>query len=162
MRRACTTAIAVLLAGGCTGELTLVDSAGGGIGGGADGGGGGGGGGGEQSEGEAMFHAEIEPMFSVPRPKGACVVCHGNIGPADPDFLGTGDAAMRYPTIMSFVSAVTGRKMVGTTAADSELLLKGDHPTGDAFCTGAGTPYAQCTEDEVTIITDWILLEASL
>ena len=147
-----------LSAGACTGELTLVDPAGGGGGGGgggADAGGGGGGGG----AGEAMFNDEIVPLFSSARPKGACIVCHGNVAPVDPDFLGMGEPADRYPTIMGFTSAVTGRKMVGTSAADSELLLKGDHPTGDAFCTGAGAPYAACTTDEVTLISDWIALE---
>ena len=154
---ACIFAIALSLAAGCTGELTLVDPAGGGGGGGGgDGPDGGGGGGGA---GETMFNDEIVPLFSATRPKGACIVCHGNAAPADPDFLGMGPPEDRYPTIMSFTSAVTTRKIIGTGPEDSELLLKGDHPTGDAFCTGAGAPYAQCTQDEITIITSWIALE---
>lgn len=153
---ACLLAIALSLAAGCTGELVLVDPAGGG-GGGGDGPDGGGGG--EVSAGEEMFNSTIVPLFSVARPKGACIVCHGNAAPADPDFLGTGEASERYSTIMSFTSAVTTRKIIGTGPEDSELLLKGDHPTGDAFCTGAGAPYAQCTQNEVQVITSWIALE---
>lgn len=160
---ACITAIVLTLAltaaAGCTGELTLVDPAGGGGGGGGGGGADGGGGGGEVTAGEEMFNSMIVPLFSATRPKGACIVCHGNAAPADPDFLGTGDASERYPTIMSYTSAVTTRKIIGTGPEDSELLLKGDHPTGDALCTGAGAPYSQCTQDEVTLVTSWIALE---
>jgi hypothetical protein len=100
-----------------------------------------------------MFNSQIDGLFSATRPKGACVVCHQNASPVDPDFLGTSPTT-HYDTLIADTA------MIGPTPENSILYTKGDHPTGNAFCTGADTPYAGCTTDEMSLLAEWIALEA--
>lgn len=110
-------------------------------------------GGGNNAAARMFFDTNIQSMFSATRPKGACTLCHQNTVIGDgPDFLGT-SAAENYTTLANDARLVT------SSPATSVLLLRGDH-LGDAFCTGIGTPYAACASDEVSLITQWINLEA--
>ncbi len=100
-----------------------------------------------------FFDQNVQPMFGIARPKLACTVCHEGAEPANgPDFLGA-TPAVNYATLKA------DTRLVGTTAAASVLITRGDH-SGDAFCTGVNVPYAGCTVDEVGLITQWINLEA--
>jgi hypothetical protein len=136
----------------CSGELTITSP---GPGGGIGGGGGadaGTGGGGDDTQSRAVFASDVQPLLIASRPKGACATCHQGQNPGDgPDFLGTTAAA-------NFDTLVADPGLIGGTAAGSGLLNRGDH-TGNAFCTGSGTPYAGCVVDEVSIISNWITIQ---
>lgn len=143
-------ALAAGLGAGCTGELTFVDPAGGGGGPDASGGGDGGG-----AAARAKFDADIDPLFTVVRPKGACATCHNNANTVDgPDFLG--------PSTDTHYATLTANTLyIAATPETSLLYTKGDHPTGNAFCEGAGVPYAECTANEKALLAEWIALEAA-
>lgn len=140
----------VLGAGACVGSLETTDpiGSGGGPGAGPDGGTGGGG-----AAAKTFFDTNIEPLLTEARPKGSCASCHeGNDTANGPDFLGL-TAADNYTQLIG------SARLINTgTPASSLLVTKGDH-TGDAFCTAAGVPYATCTQDEVSLITQWIGME---
>lgn len=105
------------------------------------------------SAAKMFFDTNVDPLFSAARPKGACSVCHQGTNAADgPDFLGA-TTADNYATLKA------DTRLVSTSPTTSVLLLKGDH-TGDALCTGVNTPYTGCTADEVSLISQWITMEA--
>ncbi|RMH40888.1 MAG: hypothetical protein D6689_12585 [Deltaproteobacteria bacterium] len=121
----------------CVGELTPVDPATGGPGGGPDAGRGGG-----ATEARDYFDTEVQPLLALPRPKGACTVCHQGVDPGNgPDFLGA-DAAANYDALTANPRLVSG------DPATSLLVTKGEH-AGDAFAPA-----------EISIINEWILMEA--
>lgn len=100
-----------------------------------------------------FFDNNVQPLFGLGRPKGACTVCHQGANAVDgPDFLGA-SAADNYATLKA------DTRLVSATAANSVLITRGDH-NGNAFCTGVNTPYAGCTADEIAVITQWIEMEA--
>lgn len=139
---------ALALTTACVGELIEIDpGAGGGGGGGADAGT-------VNQAGKNFYDTNIAPMMISVRPKGTCASCHAGTDAINgPDFLGT-TIASGYQTLMANTRLVNT-----TTPASSVLITRGDH-TGDAWCSGPGTPYAACTEDEIGIINQWIALEA--
>ena len=104
---------------------------------------------------QAMFTEEIDPLFTRARPKGNCVGCHQGATPTiGPVFLGP-DGTSHYATL------VGDGRLIGATPEASLLFTKGDHPSGNGFCTGADTPYEGCEEDETALLADWILAEAA-
>jgi hypothetical protein len=137
------------LAAGCVGELTPIGAADddddvGGPDAGDDVG---------SAAGRQFYNANIAPMMIKLRPKGTCVSCHqGTDAINGPDFLGE-TSADNYDTL------VVNTRLVAATPATSVFCTKPDH-NGNALCTGAGVPYAECTEDEVTKAGQWIMLEA--
>ncbi|HTM21266.1 MAG TPA: hypothetical protein VL172_12185 [Kofleriaceae bacterium] len=144
----------ILLAGllapaaACVGQLEPIGATDDDTGGGPDGGGVG------SAAGRQFFTANIEPMVSLARPKGACVGCHQGTDTVNgPDFLGP-STTTHYDTL------VVDGGLMGTSPATSLFCNKGDH-TGNALCTGAGTPYAECTTDEVTKCGEWVMIEAA-
>lgn len=126
---------------GCTGELTPT---------GGDTTGGGGVDAAPQSAGEMAFHQNVEPLLNESRPKGSCVTCH----------LGSSavGGAIFGPDSDATYSEVLAGPLLADPPANSLLLTKGDHE-GNALCTGADAPYAGCTSDEVTAISNWIQME---
>ncbi len=140
----------VLGAGACVGTLETTDPLGSGGGpGGADAGTGGGGG----AAAKTFFDTNVEPLLSTARPKGACAACHQGANAVDgPDFLGA-TSADNYATLAGSLRLVNPANPTG-----SLLVTKGDHD-GDALCTAAGVPYATCTQDEVSLIAQWIGME---
>jgi hypothetical protein len=138
--------LAVLAAFACTGEFVSAQPD-------ADGGGARDAGGAGSAAGRRYFEAKVQPLLVVVRPKGTCAFCHQQgLGGTGPFFLGA-TAASAYDAL------INNRRLVGATAAASLLVTRGDH-TGDAFCTGAGVPYAACATDEVELLEAWIALEA--
>ena len=140
--------VATLAMIGCVGELETLEGSGGG------GGGGGGGvdaGGTTNAAAQTYYTNNVRPLLIAARPKGACNVCHEGANLADgPDFMGAASGE-------NYAALVGNTRMVSGDPATSQLILRGDH-SGDAFCTGAGAPYAQCIENEVGILTTWINL----
>jgi len=147
---------ALLTAPGCVGQLTEdAPSADAGAGGGiADAQ--------IQTAARIQFDQNIAPMMTMPRPKGACIICHQ--GPtACPTgggscFLGE-DGLNHYNSLTTAAAVGSGLDLVTATPSTSRFLQRGDH-AGNAFCTGPGTPYANCTQNEAQMISDWINLEA--
>jgi mono/diheme cytochrome c family protein len=92
-------------------------------------------------DGPSYFTANILPMLSLPRPKGACAVCHQGTSPANgPDFLGP-NAGTNYTSLLASPT------VVGMTPATSTLYTRGSH-AGDAFLP-----------DELVKIAIWIEAE---
>ncbi len=139
----CTIATAALV--GCVGELETLEGGGGG-GGGADAGGGG-----NSAAAQTYYTNNVRPLLIAARPKGACSACHEGIDAANGrDFMGA-TLTDNYATLAADTRLVNG------SPATSLLISRGDH-TGDAFCTGPGTPYAACADNEVATVTTWISL----
>lgn len=146
MRKSWVIVLGSLLAIGCVGELTPVEG-----GGGGGGGGGADAGGGDLAAAQTFYTQNIQPMMTAARPKGACTLCHEGVNAADgPDFLGASPAS-------HFLTLINGSRLITGDPATSVFVIRGDH-TGDAFCTGLGTPYQQCLEDEVSIVNQFIRL----
>lgn len=99
-----------------------------------------------------FFDSSIVPLLASARPKGACALCHQGTNVSNgPIFMGE-SSAENY-------SAMTGDvSLVGSSPTNSSLLTRGDH-SGNAFCTGAGVPYSQCTQDESALISEWITMQ---
>jgi hypothetical protein len=141
----------ILAGAACVGELETIDP--------DDTGGGTGGAGPDAGAGSGLtakeyYDQNVAPMMTVSRPKGTCANCHVGTDPINgPDFFGT-TMAEAYDTLVANTRLVNS-----ATPAASVLITRGDH-TGDAFCDGIASPYAGCTEDEITIITNWINLLA--
>jgi hypothetical protein len=104
------------------------------------------GGGGEARE---VWTSDVQPLFVVPRPKGACASCHQGVGSFGPAFLG--------PTQAESYDTLTAGGLIGATPESSRLLTIGEH-TGNGFCSGVDTPATGCATDEVTVVSDWILI----
>jgi hypothetical protein len=148
MRLSTLALVALLGLAGCVGELTPLQAGGDDDIAGPDGGGVG------SEAGRTFFAANIEPMVTRTRPKGACVTCHqGTDAVNGPDFLGT-STTTHYDTL------VVNTRLIGDTPETSLFVTKPDH-NGNTLCTGVDTPYAGCLEDEVTKAGQWIMLEAA-
>jgi len=134
--------VLALVTTGCVGELTVSDPPAGNVDAGT-----------VNMAARQFFDLNVLPLMSAARPKQACAVCHQGVDAANgPDFLGAG-------VTNNYDMLVGNTRLVGTTAATSVLLTRGDH-TGDAWCTGVNVPYAGCAADEIGLITQWINLEA--
>ena len=132
---------------GCVGELEPLDPAAGPGGGGPDAAV-------TNAAAKTYYETNIAPLMTSARPKGTCASCHSGSDPINgPDFLGV-TAASGYDMLISNTRLVNP-----DSPATSVLLTRGDH-SGDAWCTGAGTPYAQCNTDEVGLITQWMSILA--
>jgi hypothetical protein len=138
---------AAVLALGCTGEFTFespqgtVNPPGNG---------------GDNSAARLFYNQNIEPMLILQRPSGPCVLCHSDPTPyaeqGAPILFGNRSSPdVTYTTLVS-------SGFVGTTPADSQFLnVVHETPTiGDSFCGGLGDPYEQCTQDEVSLIAEWV------
>lgn len=142
-----------VLALGCTGEFRFDTPGGGGIVT-PDGGGGG-------TAARQFFDLHIDPMLSLFRPSGGpCAgLCHREGTPYAPQgapvLFGNGQT----PDII--YNSLLSSGFVGTTPAESAFLnvVHQLENLGDSFCGGPGNPYAECTQDEVSRIAEWIELE---
>ena len=87
----------------------------------------------------------------------------------DTDSIGytdvTGGSRVTYAT--GYAAYYAGldlqKQLVGLVAATPEasvLYTKPDH-TGNTWCTGVDTPYDGCTQDEKTLVGEWVELEAN-
>ena len=136
-------ALCAWLVTSCTGTYEVVDDEGSG----ADAAGGP-----DSAASRAMFDSEMEPLFAMPRPKGACIGCHqGTDAVNGPDFLGP-DASSHYDTLHA------NRTLVGLSPEVSPLYTKPDH-TGNTWCRGTDIPYSGCAADESATVAAWINLE---
>jgi mono/diheme cytochrome c family protein len=103
--------------------------------------------------GRAFFAANVAPLLALDRPKGSCAFCHQQgLGGTGPFFLGAAPDE-------HYAALVSNPRLVGATPEESLLVTRGDH-TGNAFCTGAGAPYAACGTDELAVLGEWIAIEA--
>ncbi len=91
----------------------------------------------------AFFDTNVQPLFIVVRPLGACTGCHQGVDPVNgPDFLGA--------TPLDNYDTLSGdQRLMTDDPATSLLVNKGLH-TGDAFAP-----------TEISTINQWILLEAA-
>ena len=117
-----------------------------------------------QTAARITFDQNIAPILTTPRPKGACIICHQ--GPeACPNGGGScylGEDGLNHYGSLTVAQAVgNGMLLITATPATSRFLQRGDH-NGNAFCTGPGVPYANCTQNEVQLIENWINLEGGL
>ena|GEM_PF-3058770 len=115
-----------------------------------------------QTEARIAFERDIEPMVTMTRPKGACIICHsGTTCPSGGGncFLGD-DPLNHYGSLINATAVGSGTSLITGLPATSRFLQRGDHE-GNAFCTGPGTPYAACTQNEVELIANWITLEGT-
>jgi hypothetical protein len=147
-----------IAAAGCVGELELVDGPGGGptTGGGT----------GPITNARQAFDVNVRPALTA----RTCTACHASPTCATVGdnhcFLGaTGEAG--------FYAAITASTYIGATPATSLITTIGNHLTGNpsgltggpAFCGGSGIDAeggvdAACTADQISLVEDWILLEA--
>lgn len=114
-----------------------------------------------QTTARIAFERDVEPLLTMTRPKGACIICHsGTTCPTGGGscFLGD-DPLNHYGSLINAQAVGNGTPLITELPATSRFLQRGDH-NGNAFCTGPGTPYAACTQNEVQLISDWINLEA--
>ena len=97
-----------------------------------------------------QFENNVLPLIvSAARDLPACSICHA--GAAVPTLFGADGTA----ALAGAYDALIGGTQLASPAATSLLVTKGPHD-GNAFCTGAATPDAYCTVDEVSIVTAWI------
>ena len=145
------------LAGACTGEFVIEEGSGG-----RGGAGGAGADAGYAAAADAQaveniaarqyFESYVQPILLGVRPKGSCSLCHQGTNTANgPIFMGVGQTENYY-------SLISDALLIGTSAASSSLLTKGDH-AGNSFCSGVGVPYNQCDTDEFAVLSDWIRLQ---
>ncbi len=100
------------------------------------------------SAGEMLYRSDVEPVFTATRPGGTCESCHRTTA-VGPQFLGANAAA-------GYLSIIADARFLSATGAASLLVTKGSHSDAQALCTGAGTPTAECTIDEVSIVAAWV------
>jgi hypothetical protein len=142
---------AAVLAVGCTGEFTFDTP--GVTNPGADAGGGG------NSAARLFFGQNIDPMLTMLRPTGPCVLCHSDGTP----YAGQGAPVLfgSRQTVDITYNSLVSSGFVGTTPDNSGFrnVIHELPNLGDSFCSGPGTPYEQCTQDELSIIAEWVMLE---
>jgi hypothetical protein len=128
-------ALTFVLATACTGEFEIDQGLGGnGVAASADAGT-------SSLEASNYFRANILPMMSSPRPKGACALCHQGADLNNgPDFLGP-NAETNYTTLLN------SPRLIGTTPETSAFYTRGDH-AGDAF-----------VPEELARVATWIQME---
>jgi hypothetical protein len=128
----------------CTGELTPTQ-------GGISGDGDGDGDGGAETPEEAAFSANVQPILNG----GACFGCHVDGGVGGNLFNSLADARNG---ILTNTTPMGGTPVVSSPAADSSLLVEGDHidPAGNDSGLSGGRAF---TPDEIATIIDWIDLE---
>lgn len=97
-----------------------------------------------------LWDSDIAPLMTVARPKGTCVTCHQGEVNVGPTFLGA-SPDRSYDTVRAGV-------LIGDSPETSRFLTIGEH-TGNGFCTGAGAPVPECTDDEATIVADWLRVQ---
>lgn len=90
-----------------------------------------------------FFDTNVQPLFILVRPLGACTGCHQDLDPINgPDFLGT-------TPLDNYDMLIGDQRLMTGDPATSLLVTKGLH-SGDAF-----------TPIEISTINQWILLEAA-